>query len=318
MSELIVSKQKQQAVELHQKIIVSAQLAQQNLYDMCTSLKQMRDNKLYKELGYSNFEDYCENEVGFNRTQAHKYISIVENTNENVYLNKQIGVTKLYLLSTISEGEQQQIAEKVNLEDTTVKELKAEIEKLKKRAENAELHKQNAQNAYERLEKTNKKHYENYCTELKKNQELKEEIKELESRPIEVAVEENPELTYELKNAKATIKQLDRQLSEADVQKANEVMKAIRDTWNKANQEKQEEIEDLKAEYEQKLSEQQNSNDSVDEVICNMQKMSIRNAQSALIKSINEAKKLKFIYKNEIRDELKILLDGITDMLKDL
>ena len=79
MSELIISEQHRQAVELHQKIMISANLAQQNLFEMCTGLKTMRDNKLYKELGYSNFEDYCENEVGFSREQGRKYISIIEN-----------------------------------------------------------------------------------------------------------------------------------------------------------------------------------------------------------------------------------------------
>ena len=127
MSEITVSEQHKQAIELHQKIIVSANLAQQNIWDMCNGLKTMRDNKLYKELGYQNFEDYCETEVGFNRTQAHKYISIIENTSENVYSSKHLGVSKLYLLSTISEPEQAEIAEKLDLESTTVKQLKAEI-----------------------------------------------------------------------------------------------------------------------------------------------------------------------------------------------
>ena len=132
MSELIISEQHRQAVELHQKIMISANLAQQNLFDMCTGLKAMRDNKLYRELGYSNFEDYCENEVGFSREQGRKYISIIENISlENANSSWHLGVTKLALLATISEQEQQEISEKINLESTTVKQLKAEIEKLK-------------------------------------------------------------------------------------------------------------------------------------------------------------------------------------------
>lgn len=81
MSEITVSEQHKQAIELHQKIIVSANLAQQNIWDMCNGLKTMRDNKLYKELGYQNFEDYCENEVGMKRSNAYNYISIVEKIN---------------------------------------------------------------------------------------------------------------------------------------------------------------------------------------------------------------------------------------------
>lgn len=105
MSEITVSEQHKHAIELHQKIIVSANLAQQNIWDMCVSLKAMRDNKLYKELGYQNFEGYCETEVGFSRMQAHKYISIIENINtQNVNSSLHLGITKLALLATISEN----------------------------------------------------------------------------------------------------------------------------------------------------------------------------------------------------------------------
>lgn len=95
MSEITVSEQHKQAIELHQKIIVSANLAQQNIWDMCNALKTMRDNKLYKELGYQNFEDYCENEVGMKRRNVYNYISIVEKINaENVQSIAQIGMIK--------------------------------------------------------------------------------------------------------------------------------------------------------------------------------------------------------------------------------
>ena len=82
MSEMILSEQYKTAAELNQKIIFAAQMAQQNLFDMCRMLKQMRDDKLYKELGYQNFEEYCENEVGFSSRNARNYISIIENISE--------------------------------------------------------------------------------------------------------------------------------------------------------------------------------------------------------------------------------------------
>ena len=66
------------AVNLNRRIITAAQLAQQSLYDMCMGFKEMRDSKLYKELGYSDFGDYCESETGFKRSQAYNYISIAE------------------------------------------------------------------------------------------------------------------------------------------------------------------------------------------------------------------------------------------------
>lgn len=64
------------AENLHYKIMRAAQHAQQSLYEMCAGFKEMRNSKLYKELGYSDFEDYCENEVGVTRRQVYIYIYI--------------------------------------------------------------------------------------------------------------------------------------------------------------------------------------------------------------------------------------------------
>ena len=205
MSEITVSEQHKQAIELHQKIIVSANLAQQNIWDMCNGLKTMRDNKLYKELGYQNFEDYCENEVGMKRSNAYNYISIVEKINpENVQTFGQISKSKLMLLATISEPEQAEIAEKLDLENTTVKQLKAEIDRLKDEKQEAtdksidycrQLNnaKKDA-DYYKQQADTSKESYRNIENQLaeekNKNFKLTNKVQELENRPIEVAVAE--------------------------------------------------------------------------------------------------------------------------------
>ncbi|MBQ1616846.1 MAG: hypothetical protein II086_06275, partial [Ruminococcus sp.] len=66
----IADKDKVRAQELHQKILIHAQLVAQNLWEMCSSLKEMRDSKLYYQLGYMHFDDYCQNELGIKRRQA--------------------------------------------------------------------------------------------------------------------------------------------------------------------------------------------------------------------------------------------------------
>lgn len=66
------------AAELDRRIKTSAQLAQQSLYDMCMGFKEMRDSRLYKELGYSDFGDYCEKETGFSRMNVYNYIRVAE------------------------------------------------------------------------------------------------------------------------------------------------------------------------------------------------------------------------------------------------
>lgn len=276
MSEITVSEQHKQAVELHQKIIVSANLAQQNIWDMCTGLKQMRDDKLYKELGYQNFEDYCENEVGMKRRNAYNYISIVENINsENVQSIAQIGMTKLALLATISEQEQTEIAEKLDLENTTVKQLKAEIDSLK--AKNQEISDRSIDyckklneakkdvDFYRQQADTSKESYRNIESQLNaekdKNFKLNNKVKELESRPVEVAVAEPSDNERRLQE---TIKSLEREnirhYDELEAQ-YREDEKAVREMLEK---EKQEALAKLTAEYEEKLKAVQLSSDTDD------------------------------------------------------
>lgn len=270
MSEITVSEQHRQAIELHQKIIVSANLAQQNIWDMCNGLKTMRDNKLYKELGYQNFEDYCETEVGFSRMQAHKYISIIENINtQNVNSSLHLGVTKLALLATISEPEQAEIAEKLDLENTTVKQLKAEIEKLK--SENHENKSKLSTSEWQRLDAENRlkgvrEHNSLLEQQLRaargKTKELTERVEELESRPIEVAVAEPSDNERRLQE---TIKSLEREnirhYDELEAQ-YREDEKAVREMLEK---EKQEALAKLTAEYEDKLKAVQTADGSSDD-----------------------------------------------------
>lgn len=248
MSEITVSEQHKQAVELHQKIIVSANLAQQNIWDMCIGLKQMRDDKLYKELGYANFGDYCENEVGMKRSNAYNYISIVEKINqENVQPVGQIGVKKLALLATLSDNEQAEIADKVDLTETTFKQLKAEIDSLK--AKNQEITDRSI----------------DYCKKLNleknKTKELTERVEELESRPIEVAVAEPSDNERRLQE---TIKSLEREnirhYDELEAQ-YREDEKAVREMLEK---EKQEALAKLTEEYEDKLKAVQTSSETDD------------------------------------------------------
>lgn len=276
MSEITVSEQHKQAIELHQKIIVSANLAQQNIWDMCNGLKTMRDNKLYKELGYQNFEDYCETEVGFNRTQAHKYISIIENTSENVYSSKHLGVSKLYLLSTISEPEQAEIAEKLDLENTTVKQLKAEIDRLKDEKQEAtdksidycrQLNnaKKDA-DYYKQQADTSKESYRNIENQLaeekNKNFKLTNKVQELENRPIEVAVAEPTDYERRLNE---TIKSIEKENEKHNDRLEAEYRENEKIVRKQLEDEKQEALRKQKEEYEERLKNVQTADGSSDD-----------------------------------------------------
>jgi len=220
------------AADLDRKIKVSAQLAQQSLYDMCMGLKEMRDGKLYKELGYSTFEDYTENEIGLSRFMAYKYAAIADM--KNVESIQQIGVTKLSLLAKLDEPQREEIQQATDLESTSVKELKARIAELKAIADKS-------QGTISQLESE---------LESKKNSitALEEQVEELESRPVEVAVAETD--SHEIENLKDAMKRVDLDWS----LKYNELQESNLKESIEKNKAHTAEIEKLRVEYEEKLA----------------------------------------------------------------
>lgn len=217
---VIVSDDYNKAVRLTKHIAAHAHAMQESLYEVCKGLKEMRDGKLYKELGYQNFADYCETECGIGRRQGEKYAAIAvlaneENANSSSHFGE-IGVTKLYLLAMLDPTDREEIQQTVNIEETSVKELKAQIAELKKEKKELETLKQETEEELERS-KTRTRNM------VQKNVELVEQIKELESRPVEVAVAEAD--TQELDRLNGIIEQktqeLDRIRSEYELRLQN-------------------------------------------------------------------------------------------------
>lgn len=318
MSEELSLNQHKQAVELHQKILISASLAQQNLWDMCSGLKQMRDGKLYKELGYQNFEDYCETEVGFSREQGRKYISIIENVSlENANTSWHLGVSKLYLLSTISESEQQKLSEKVNLEETTVKELKAEIDKLKNRnselehkSENDEAMKRSLQARLDDTGNAMRSAANEKKALEKENAELRENIKELENRPIDVAVVDNSA------ENERKLQEVIRSLERENIKRNEELEEQYREDEKRVRKmledEKQKELAELREAYEKKLAELPKG-EPVDEDKLKF-KVYLTSAYDSLKRLMDfTAQNTDPIYKDKIKQLLNSVLIGLED-----
>ena len=255
-NSLPLSKQHEQAVKLHNRIMASASLAQQSLWEMCIGLKQMRDGKLYRELGYSNFEDYCETEVGMKRRNVYNYISIVENV-ENVQSIAQIGMTKLSLLATISGEQQQEISEKVDLESTTVKELKAEIDKLKGWNKDLGAAKDKAVAAHTSLEEEvnelkGERDRANKAIEKLQSKEreitrLERENKELRNRPVDIAV-----IDHSAENDRK-LNEVILSLERENVKRNEEMDRMYIEDRRKLEADKAAEIEAIRREYEEKL-----------------------------------------------------------------
>ncbi|HAM68533.1 MAG TPA: hypothetical protein DCP68_02815 [Ruminococcus sp.] len=245
MSEEIMTNERYaEAYRLNAQICTSIQAVQQSAYEMFRALKQMRDGKLYKELGYQNFEEYCENEAGISRRHAYRYISIYENLPEDFVTScHKIGVQKLCLLTALTDDQREEITQTVDLESTTVRELKEQIAALKEESELDRKERDNANEAAQRWKNTAQSaqadnqrledQVQSLTDQVKEAEEAKErnrltlrgiidkkvelvhqleaKVKELESRPIETAVVDH---TEEIDTLKTEIEQLRAQLAE--------------------------------------------------------------------------------------------------------
>ena len=259
----IVSEDYTKAITLTRSIIANAQAAQQSLYEVCKGLKEMRDGKLYKELGYQNFADYCENETGIKVSQAKKYVAIADHMDEKTASQlAKISTEKLYMLSMLDEPTREEVTETIDIESVTVKELKEQItaltnDKNKRESEIADLAQQldAAQETIagktklfedfaasknrdiarisgeksEAAEKLRKKSAE-YVKAQNHILFLEKQIKELENRPVEVAVSEDESkeierLQSELENAKLRVAQADKMIA-AKVERSAELLRA--------------------------------------------------------------------------------------------
>lgn len=190
MNEIVKDDKYTTAWNLNVRICQSAQMAQQNLYEVCVGLKEMRDTKLYKELGYQNFEEYCEDRVGIGRRQAHNFITVIEAYGENVKSISHFGTTKLALLAKLDEPQREEIQQNLDVEDVSVRELKAEIDKLneekkgyKERQDKLLQKNKELVSDVQRVEKERDRLEEDLDEARDTAHSLEKQIEELENRP---------------------------------------------------------------------------------------------------------------------------------------
>lgn len=235
------------AANLNYRIKAAAQVAQQSLYEMCKGFKEMRDSKLYKELRYSDFEDYCEQETGFKRSQVYNYISIVEKLPEDfVQSIGQIGMTKALLLTKLSDEERTEITENTDLEKTSVRELEQQIRQIRAEKDKAVADKSAAE-AEASAAAQQAKSLEKAKNALSQQiAALEAEIKELENRPIDVEVA-LPDGAVDKDTFKNICKTYEEQIDKVQED-------ALQDTI-RINREHTEQMNSLKAESEKKLEE---------------------------------------------------------------
>ena len=237
------------AVKLDQQIESYLCMAVQNTIIACRYIAEMKESGLYTELGYKDFDEYIEKRHNSRSRQAYKYISIAKNIPENLLSpGARIGISQLYLLSTLDVEEQKQVVEETDLENTTKREMEQkvkEIKLLRKDLERSEAECDDLTKNCEQLKMDLNTAANDIGKLQKENDKLKRDVEELESRPIDVAVKDNDE---ELEKLRKAVKAAEKEKSDLD-KKYKERMNEL----SELDKQHKAEVEKLSAEYEEKL-----------------------------------------------------------------
>lgn len=200
-----------------------------NYYAVCNNIKEMRDGKLYKQLGYQNFEDCCKAEFEIKKVQAYKYISIAERLSEDfVQSTVQIGTEKLSLLAMLDEPTREAVTETVDVESATVKELREQITALTTERDEAKATIETKDKQFRQaMDSKNNELTEVKAgwkrrsdTLLEKIATLKKELEEAKAEPQEVAVED----TSRVEELQKLLEQAQTELAEANAKLAERPM----------------------------------------------------------------------------------------------
>ena len=264
------------AIQITERIKANGRTAVNAVCAIGKDLRTMKVEKLFKELGYEEFEDYAEKEFQLKRRQAYQYISVFEKLGEDfVQSNAQLGITKLALLAAANPEDRAEVMEQ-NVEGMTSRELEELLDKCKQLGEQLTL-----------LQEENTK--------------LEARVEELEAEPkdVEVAVKEVPvpdketeeqlkKKTQELISANAEKDSMRKELSAANAE-LEMYKKSNTDMKKKISEEVEKGIEKEKKKITKELKEAE---------------LSLQNARAAMEQAKEQAEQDKAQLLKQI-DELK-------------
>lgn len=128
------------ALQTHQRIMANGEICARSLYEVCKDLKKMRDEKLYEQLGYDTFDNYCEGMAGIKARMAYNYISTYERLGATVLQsNANLGITKLELIAGMNPVERAEGLHDGTFENMSVSEIKELIKQNKEMGEQIDL-----------------------------------------------------------------------------------------------------------------------------------------------------------------------------------
>ena len=193
------------AAKLTQQIIANGKIAASSMIEMGRDLKTVRDERLFTELGFESFEEYCEKKCGIGKRHGYNFIQIYEKFGEEKLRQlQQLGITKLLEIAKLDDEDAEDLMQHNDVNSLSVRELSAKVEEYRnkyeqltmlleeeksKSAESASLESQ-VEELKKQLEAAKQENEAQNAETTKEKEALFAQLRELESRPAEISEEE--------------------------------------------------------------------------------------------------------------------------------
>ncbi|MCI8602532.1 MAG: DUF3102 domain-containing protein [Ruminiclostridium sp.] len=165
---------KERAALLDSRINANAQIAAESLVAVGRDLKTMRDEKLYAELGYESFENYCNVKAHISLRGAYNFIKAYETYGDQLADIQYLGITKLVAMTALEPEERLELIESGTAEGLSTRELEKKIEEMQKKCDQLTLELEAAENKESKPSETE-------TLLIKQNKELFNELEALKS-----------------------------------------------------------------------------------------------------------------------------------------
>ncbi len=165
---------KERAALLDSRIKANSQIAAESLVAVGRDLKAMRDEKLYAELGYESFEDYCNIKAHISLRGAYNFIKVYETYGDKLADIQHLGITKLVAMTALEPEERLELIESGAAKDLSTRELEKKIEEMQKKCDQLTLELEAAENKESKPSETE-------TLLIKQNKELFNELEALKS-----------------------------------------------------------------------------------------------------------------------------------------
>lgn len=291
------------ALQTHQRILANGEICARSLYEVCKDLKRMRDEKLYEQLGYDTFENYCEGMAGIKSRMAYNYISAYENLGDTVLQsNAHLGITKLNLIAGMNPVERAEGLYDGTFENMSVSEIKELVKKNKEMGEQIDLLKEQLDEAQ------STDNVSEDCNESADNTEvenLKDEI-ELLNEKLD---EKDKQHEQELKDLREELEEKYKSRNAVESDNSTEVQKQIDEAVANAKKETEKEV---KAKYSEKDKKQKEKIKALEDAISTVDADKKKLEKQLALSDTTSAKAM--VYIQAIQDNFNSLFALVDEM----